>query len=108
MATEAEFEAANRSGSERESGNPRILHAKYDRRTHRIRLDLDTHVQLVFSPADVEGLDTASPEQLRKIQISPSGFAIHVPAVDADVYLPSLLKGFLGSGKWTASRQKAS
>jgi hypothetical protein len=57
-----------------------------------------------FSPSDVEGLEDARPSQLNEIEISPSGFGIHFPAVDADLYVPGLLEGFLGSKAWMASR----
>jgi hypothetical protein len=42
--------------------------------------------------------------RLDEIEISPSGFGIHFPKLDADLYMPGLLEGFLGSKKWMASR----
>jgi hypothetical protein len=47
-------------------------------------------------------LEKATPAQLEPIEISPSGFGIHFPKLDADLYLPALLEGFLGSRKWMA------
>jgi len=35
--------------------------------------------------------------------ISPSGLGVHFPRLDADIYLPSLLEGFLGSKRWIAA-----
>jgi hypothetical protein len=58
----------------------------------------------MFRPQDTEELEQASPEQLSKIEISPSGFGIHFPDIDADIYLPGLLEGFLGSRQWMAAR----
>ena len=43
------------------------------------------------------------PDDLAGIEISPSGLGLHFPQLDADVYLPSLLEGFLGSRQWMAS-----
>jgi hypothetical protein len=57
-----------------------------------------------FSPGDVEGLEDAKAAQLSEIEISPSGFGIHFPALDADLYVPGLLEGILGSKRWMASR----
>jgi hypothetical protein len=57
-----------------------------------------------FSPSDVEGLEDAKPSQLSAIEISPSGFGIYFPAVDADLYVPGILEGFLGSKRWMAAR----
>ena len=52
----------------------------------------------------MEGLENAKPSQLNAMEISAPGFGIHFPAVDADLYVPGILEGFLGSRKWMASR----
>jgi hypothetical protein len=49
-------------------------------------------------------LERATASQLEPIEISPSGFGIYFPKLDADLYLPGLLEGFLGSRKWMAVR----
>jgi len=37
------------------------------------------------------------------IQISASGLGIHFPKLDADIYIPALIEGFLGSKSWIAA-----
>jgi len=83
---------------------PRAVSARYDRRAARIVIALSSRLIVSFSPDDVEGLEGARPSQLDKVEISPSGFGLHFPAVDADIYVPGLLEGFLGSKTWMASR----
>ena len=83
---------------------PRAVAAKYDRKTGRVIVHLSSKLALSFSPDDVEGIQGAPPSQLAKMEISPSGFGIHFPLLDADIYIPSLLEGFLGSRTWMASR----
>jgi hypothetical protein len=61
-------------------------------------------LELGFAPHDVQELESASPAQLRKIEITPSGLGIYFPDVDADIYLPALMEGMLGSRRWMASR----
>jgi hypothetical protein len=78
--------------------------ARYDRKSGRIVVSLGSGVDLMFSPKNVEGLENATGAQLNAIEISPSGFGIHFPKVDADLYLPALLEGVLGSKKWMAAR----
>lgn len=39
---------------------------------------------------------------MAKIEITPTGLGLHWPRLDADLYLPSLLKGVLGSPSWMA------
>jgi hypothetical protein len=99
-----QVELANTRGRELQSSLPRALSARYDRRTGRIVLQLSTGIDLAFPPQIAEGLETAAPAQLASIEISPSGFGIHFPRLDADIYLPALLEGFLGSRHWMASR----
>jgi hypothetical protein len=47
-------------------------------------------VELTFSPKNVEGLEHATPNQLSKIEISPSGFGLYFPMARCR----SLLAGF--------------
>jgi len=86
---------------------PRAIAARYDRRIGRIVLSLESGLDLSFSPRDAEGLELATVEQLRQIELSPSGQGIHFPALDADLYIPALLEGFLGSRRWMAARMGA-
>jgi hypothetical protein len=98
------FKTANRKARELHASVPRAVNARYDRRIGRVVITLSTNLDVAFSPRDAEGLENASPAQLDTIEISPSGFGIHFPKLDADIYLPALLDGFLGSRKWIASR----
>jgi hypothetical protein len=104
MASRDDFKRANQRAKDLEARIPRAVSAQYDRKTGRIVVHLSSGLIVSFSPADVEGLQDARPSQFKEIQISPSGFGIHVPALDADLYVPSLLEGFLGSKAWMASR----
>jgi hypothetical protein len=104
MASRDYFERANQRAKDLQAGFPRALSARYDRKTGRIVVHLSSKLIVSFSPRDVEGLEDARPLQLNQIEISPSGFGIHFPAVDADLYVPGLLEGFLGSKTWMAAR----
>jgi len=99
-----DFERANKRGQELQAELPRAIEARYDRTKNRIVVGLSSRLIVSFSPDDVEGLEHADRSQLSKIEISPSGFGLHFPALDADLYIPALLEGFLGSKKWMASR----
>jgi hypothetical protein len=54
--------------------------------------------------AQTQGLETASTKALSNIRISPSGYGIHFPKLDVDLYLPALLEGIFGSQAWMAER----
>jgi hypothetical protein len=87
-----------------QSSFPRAVSARYDLKTRSIEIQLSSNLRVSFSPRDAQGLGGATSSQLQEIEISPSGFGIHFPKLDADLYLPALLQGFLGSRKWMASR----
>jgi len=102
-----QFEQANRRARERMKTRPRALAARYDQKKHKIIIRLSSGLELSFSPADAEVLERATPVGLKAIEISPSGFGIYFPTIDADLYLPALLEGFLGSKRWMAARMGA-
>jgi hypothetical protein len=104
MATpEVEFQSASKRASSRLRSSAIATAARYDHRTGRVVIQLSTGLQVAFRPNDAQGLENAKPEHLGKIEITPSGLGIHFPQVDADLYLPALLEGFLGSKRWMAS-----
>ena len=104
MGTRNSFEAANQRAKELQASIPRAVSVHYDRKTEHIVVHLSSKLIVSFSPHDAQGLEKAKPSDLNEIEISPSGFGIHFPKLDADLYLPGLLEGFLGSKKWMASR----
>ena len=104
MASRDDFKQANQRAKDVEARFPKAVAAHYDGKAGRVVIDLSSKLSVIFSPRDIEGLENARPAQLHKMEISPSGFGIHFPALDADIYVPGLLEGFLGSKTWMASR----
>jgi hypothetical protein len=104
MASRNDFKQADRRAKDLKARIPQVVSAYYDRKSGRIVVHLSSKLIVSFSPGDAEGLEGAQPSQLKEIEISPSGFGIHFPAVDADLYIPGLLEGFLGSKAWMASK----
>lgn len=102
--SDREFDAANRRAVTRKASFPAAVSVRFDRRTARIVVALASGLQLAFLPRDVEGLAQARPDDLTGAEISPSGLGIHFPKLDADIYLPALLEGFLGSRRWMAAQ----
>jgi hypothetical protein len=104
MALHNNFDFANQRARELQAALPKAVSAHYDRKSGQIVIQLSSRVNVSFSPRDAQCLEHAKPSQLEEIEISPSGFGIHFPKLDADLYVPGLLEGFLGSRKWMASR----
>lgn len=77
---------------------------RYDHRRARVVVSLNTGVELAFPPGLAEGLADASPGDLAKIEITPSGLGLHWPKLDADLYVPGLLAGAFGGNRWMAAQ----
>ena len=98
-----EFHAANKRALQRMAKAVRAVSAKYDRRIGMVVVQLSSGLYLQFRPRDIQGMEHARPSDLREIVISPSGQGLYVPALDADVHVPALLRGLLGSSAWMRS-----
>jgi hypothetical protein len=94
------IEQANRRARELQAHVPRVVSARYNAKAGRIVVHLSSKLIISFAAEDVQGLDASLPSQLSKIEISPSAFGLHFPAVDADIYVPGLLDSFPGSKSW--------
>jgi len=99
----AQFEAARQRGDERLRG-PCAVAARYDAGRGRVVITLSTGVELGLLPRDVEGLAGAAAADLRMVEVDAVGLGIHFPRLDADLYVPALLEGVLGSRSWMAAR----
>ena len=104
MVTRSEIELANQRGERMRNEFPHAVAARYDRASRKVVIDLSSKLTLSFSPEDAQGLENAKPSDLEEIELSPSGFGVHFPRLDADLYIPGLLEGLMGSKKWMAAR----
>src|SRR5271166_2065261 len=104
MARHDEFELATQSARRRRDRIPSAINAYYDRKSGRVVIGLSTQMDVAFPPNVVQGLENASASQLEPIEITPSGFGIHFPKLNADLYLQALLEGVLGSKRRMAAR----
>jgi len=104
MVRHDEYESASQRARRKRERNPWAIRARYDRDTQRVVVGLSTQLDVAFPPNLVQGLEGAKPSQLECIEITPSGFGLHFPRLDADVYLPALLEGFFGSKRWMAAQ----
>jgi len=104
MVSRSDIELANRRGEQMQRDFPRAVSACYDRASGKVVIELSSKLTLSFSPQDAQGLENARPAELEEIELSPSGFGVHFPKLDADLYIPGLLEGLMGSKKWMAAR----
>ncbi len=104
MANSDEFDRATARAKARKAKRLAAIAARYDQRSDRVIVSLRGGLDIAFAPAAAQGLEHATAAQLKKIEITPSGLGLHFPKLDADLYLPGLIVGLLGSRKWAAAR----
>jgi hypothetical protein len=100
--TSSKFDAARRAG-ELEAQECGAHGAYYDAHTRRLVISLPGEMQLTFPPYAVQGLDTASEDDLRNIELVDDGLGLRIERLDLDISIPGLLKGLRGSPSWMAS-----
>ena len=97
---EETFQKATESGHRLVSRGPVATFAKY--LAGRIYVELDNGCAFGFPVAHAQELANAKPADLRLVEVTAAGLGLHWPTLDADLYVPNVLKGVLGNRKWMA------
>ena len=79
----------------------------FDRRHRKIRIELNTGIEIAFDPRDAHGLEAATEIELASVRIEGAGGAIHFERLDADFSVSRLLEGFLGPIDWSRRESRA-
>jgi hypothetical protein len=95
-----EIEDARRQSRILDQREPRAVSARYNQRTRRIEVELADGCLFAFPVESAEGLQGASANQLRQIEIVGDGYALRWEELDADYTIAGLLAGRLGSRAW--------
>lgn len=79
---------------------PKAISARYQAKTRRFVVDLESGVTFLF-PADLaEGLAGAAPTDLAQVVVSPGGLGLYWEDLDVDLSITGLLVGIFGSPSW--------
>jgi hypothetical protein len=68
----------------------------------RIHVELNNGCAFEFPVEHAQGLAGAKAADLRTIEVQAAGLGLYWPKLDADLYVPSLVKGILGTKQWMA------
>jgi hypothetical protein len=99
-----QFEQATQRAERRRVTELTAMSARYDPERDRVVIELSGGGEFAFFPHNAQGLEKAKPSDLDIIEISPSGFGLHFPKLDVDLWLPALMQGVFGSRKWMAAQ----
>lgn len=102
--SDADFDRQNeraiRAAREADRVEPRARAARYERDQALVLVDLRSGYAFGFPPERVPGLVQASPSQLEKVRISPSGDGLHWDELDAHASLTGLMAEALNLREW--------
>jgi hypothetical protein len=89
---------------------PRAVSARFDRRSNRVVVHLDTGLNFSFDPRQAHGLAGAETDDFLGVTVEGVGSTLHFPRLDADYTVSRLLEGFLGPLDWARreARSRAS
>lgn len=79
---------------------PRAAHARYHPKSRRLVIELTNGVTLAIPPSLLEGLHRAPASKLSTIEVTPDGYGLHWPLLDADFSVMGLVAGTFGSRTW--------
>lgn len=100
--SDAAIEAARLRGLEAQRNEPRAVKARYDRRRKRVVVDLLNGATFAFPAHLAQGLDTATDDELAKVEVLGSGYGLRWETLDVDLSIPGLLAGVFGTRRWMA------
>jgi hypothetical protein len=65
-------------------------------------LKLSDGRRYVIPREELQGLQSATEEQIARVEILGGGTGLHWPDLNVDLYVPGLLRGVYGNKKWMA------
>jgi hypothetical protein len=102
--TDSQIDAALERGGIAQASEPRAAAARYDKRRGQVIVDLTNGCTFAFPPRVAQGLETATDDQLSKIEILGHGYGLRWERLDADLSIPGLLAGIFGTSAYMARR----
>jgi len=98
ITSDAEIDAAIARG--RLYAMPHAVEALYDRTADDVVVRFDNGVRMAVPRRLLQGLETASRDELREVVIAGPGTGLYWPKLDVGHYIPGLVDGVFGTRKW--------
>jgi Protein of unknown function (DUF2442) len=99
-ALQAQINQARQAGEVLDETEPRAVKAWYELTSARIFIEIKNGVVMGFPYQILEGLESATPEQLAGVEVTPSGYGLHWESLDVDLGVPQLVAGIFGTKTW--------
>jgi len=102
VTADAEIDAAIAQARVYEQYRPKAVAAAYRESDDVIAIKLATGVELSIPRKLLQGLESATPAELASVEIGDFGSALRWEKLDVDHYVPGLIDGIFGTGRWMA------
>jgi hypothetical protein len=99
LTTDAEIDEAIAAGAA--DDRPRTVKVSFDERLNVLIIKLSDGTRCLIPRENVQGLQSATPEQLNNVEIFGPG--LHWKDLDVDFTVAGLMRGIYGSAKWMAA-----
>lgn len=97
---QAQINQARQAGEVLDETEPRAVKAWYELTSARVFIEIKNGVVMGFPYQLLEGLESATPEQLAEVEVTPSGYGLHWASLDVDLGIPQLVAGIFGTKTW--------
>jgi len=98
--TDAEIDAARERGRREAESQVHAVSASYDAKSDRVVIELDSGYAFMVPRKLMQGLGDATPAQLRRVVVLPTGNAIAWDVPDVGFLVDPLFRGIVGSARW--------
>jgi hypothetical protein len=97
-----EIAQARTAAAMSDASEPRAEAAHYNLNLNRIVVELRSGATFLFPPELVQGLAGASPDNVKNVEVTPSGEGLHWKQLDVNMSIPALMVGIFGTKAWMA------
>ena len=98
----SEIAQAKAAAAIADTSEPRAHSAYYDPNAGRVVIELRNGASFLFPHELVQGLAGASLDDLKQVEVTPSGAGLHWEKLDVDMSIPALMVGIFGTKAWMA------
>jgi hypothetical protein len=96
----AQIPVARKRARESARIEPRAALAGYDHQNHVVWILLANGCRFSFPPGEGRGLESATPEQLARVEIEAGGASLHWEELDADISVSGIIARLLNLKEW--------
>jgi hypothetical protein len=97
---QAQIDQARQVGDTLNESEPFAVDAWYEEARQLVFIEMNSGIVMGFPPHLLQGLQTATTEQLAAVELTPTGYGLHWEALDIDLGVPQLVAGIFGTKRW--------